>query len=309
MKTGGRAFRHAPLSMKGTLMKKTVIILLIAAFVLAFAACKPSQPAPAEPTEAAVPTDDAAPTAEVTAEPTAELTAEPTDEPADEVAAKVAQYAELVKPQIAQVAESMKDTISIDVYAEERALVMEYRYVEDVPVSVETLRTTIINSGETYLQTYNELKDFAGSDEVSVILRYLASDGTNILDFVIDKDFVPGEGAGIQQHYASVEEFVASEEFRNSITASSAEGVEVSAFVEGKDIVVATKFTDEYDAETLETIKTAWLESISEQGDAAAKALTSSMQLVVDNCEGYSVVYRLLDSEGNTVADYRANID
>ena len=48
---------------------------------------------------------------------------------------------------------------------------------------------------------------------------------------------------------------------------------------------------------------------MGEQADNAAKALMASMKLLVDDCEGYSFVYRLLDKEGNTVAEQKANID
>lgn len=286
-----------PLCLKRCIMHRIISILLIAALMLAFAACKPKSDE-VKPTEAAV--TDGAP---------AEQTPSPSEDTRDKVAVKVAQYAALVKPQIAQVAEAMKDTLSVDVYAEERALVMEYKYVNDTPVDVESLKTTISSTGETYLQTFDELKGFAGSDEVSVILRYIASDGTKILDYVIDKNFVPGEGAGIQQHYDSVEAFVASEEFGSTIGAASNSEIEVSAFVEDKDIVIASKLLAEYSEEELDSIKTNWLENMGEQADNAAKALMASMKLLVDDCEGYSFVYRLLDKEGNTVAEQKANID
>lgn len=226
----------------------------------------------------------------------------------EKVEKRVAAYAEKVKPQIAEIAETMKDTLAVDVYAEGASLIMEYRYLSDLGVDEDALRRTLANSDESFLESYNELKKYAGSDTVSVIMRYLASDGTKILDYVIDKDFVPGEGPSIKKEYASVEEFISSEEFLSSFGSDPSTGTEVSACMEEGKLVVSARLLDDYDAEYLEAIADSWLSNISSgAGDDAAKTLIASMKLLVTDFDGCEIVYRLTDKEGNKLEEYAAN--
>lgn len=222
---------------------------------------------------------------------------------------RVASYAERIKPQVVEAMEAMKETLAVDVYAEGASLVMEYRFLSDVNVDTAAIERNLINSGETFKGSYDDLRKYAGSDTVSVVIRYLASDGSKLLDYVIDKDFVPGEGSGFKTRYSSVEELIASDEFLSSIATDPSTGIETTAYTEGKSVVIAARLLEEYDSDQLSAIAEEWLGNIAGQSGSAAKILKDYLNMVVGGIEGYDLLYRLLDVNGNTVAEHREKLD
>lgn len=286
-------------------MKRFLIIALAAVFALVFAACGEKKPAEEQPT--AAPT--AAPAETAPAEQSTEQPTEAaTEAPDSGVETSVAEYAGFLKLQVDSIAAQVADTMSLDCYAEGRSIVFEYKYLsEDIVADADALRASLDASGESYVTLYQELAGYAGSDTVSIILRYLAADGSKILDYVVDKDYVPGEGTGVKPHYDSLEEFVGSEEFAAMIAQGSVPGVETSAFLEGENtIVYLQKVNEELSGQELEDFRTAWLDGIRESGDAAAQTFVSAIKLLVD-IEEVNFVFRVVDNAGEMIAEYTAN--
>lgn len=177
-------------------MKKFLILFIALTMIAALAACQPAgkPEATAEPTEAAVATAEptAEPTEAPTAEPTEEPTAEPTEEPTevpDTTEALVAQYAELAKSQMDALAQSFAAYYEMTSYAEGRSFVLQYKYNEGLQGDAEQIKSSLDASAASNIAMYDELSAFAKDEDVSVIYRYLNSDGTPLLDYVIDKDY------------------------------------------------------------------------------------------------------------------------
>jgi hypothetical protein len=292
-------------------MKRFLIIALAAVFALAFAACGERKPAAEEPTAAPAETAPAEqPTEAPTEAPTEQPTEAATDAPAADVEAKVAEYVEMLEPQIDALAEQLADVMELSCFAEGNAVVLQYKFLSaDQAVDADTLKASLDASGASYITMFRELADFAGTDDVRVMLRYIAADGSKILDYAVDKNYTTDNGQGFQTHYDSLEEFVASEEFNALIDVNTVPGVETSAFVEdGFRIVYLQKLSEELSEEDLETFRTAWLSGMEQTGDLSAQAFVTTIRLVVDIDE-IEFVYRVVDNAGELIAEYKAELD
>lgn len=276
-------------------MKKFLAFVLTAAMIVSFAACKKNENKPGSSPSG---TEGTAPAA------TAGLTAAVQD-----IEGKVAEYAVVLKPQVDYLAQQLEGTMGLDCYAEGKSIVCEYKFLsEELQTDAAALKASLDASGESYVPMYQELAEYVGSDEVSVILRYLGADGEKILDYIVDKDYEPGEGSSVKNHYDSLEEFVDSEEFEAMLAQSSVPGVETTALVEdGNTVVYVQKVKNELTEEGREEFRNAWLEGIQESGDAAAQTFVSAIKLVVD-IDDVGFVFRVVDKDGEIIAEYTANV-
>lgn len=178
---------------------KIALALCLCMLLVSLAACaKKPQDEPAVTEEPAAteevtaePTEEATeePTEEPTAEPTEEPTAEPTEEAAGTPEEMVAKYAELNAAAMDAIKESLAGTMDFDAFAEGTAYVMQYKYLTEESATAEALTASLDAQASVYKPIYEELSSFAGSDEVSVVLRYLTNEGETILDYVVDKDY------------------------------------------------------------------------------------------------------------------------
>ena len=177
---------------------KIALALCLCMLLVSLAACaKKPQDEPAV-------TDDPAATGEATAEPTEEATEEATEEPSAEPTEEaaepteeatgtpeemVAKYAELNAAAMDAMKESLAGTMDFDAFAEGTAYVMQYKYLTDEAATAEALVASLDAQASVYKPIYEELSAFAGSDEVSVVLRYLTNKGETILDYVVNKEY------------------------------------------------------------------------------------------------------------------------
>ena len=171
---------------------KIALALCLCMLLVSLAACakKPQD----EPSV----TDDPAATGEATAEPTEEATEEATEEPSAEPTEEaagtpeemVAKYAEQNAAAMDAMKESLAGTMDFDTFAEGTAYVMQYKYLTEEAATAEALVESLDAQASVYKPIYEELSAFAGSDEVSVVLRYLTNEGETILDYVVNKEYV-----------------------------------------------------------------------------------------------------------------------
>lgn len=178
---------------------KIALALCLCMLLVSLAACaKKPQDEPAV-------TDDPAATGEATAEPTEEATEEATEEPSAEPTEEaaepteeatgtpeemVAKYAEQNAAAMDAMKESLAGTMDFDAFAEGTAYVMQYKYLTEEAATAEALVESLDAQASVYKPIYEELSAFAGSDEVSVVLRYLTNKGETILDYVVNKEYV-----------------------------------------------------------------------------------------------------------------------
>ena len=177
---------------------KIALALCLCMLLVSLAACaKKPQDEPAVSDEPAVTGEATAePTEEATEEPTEEPSAEPTEEaaePTEEAAGTpeemVAKYAELNAAAMDAMKESLAGTMDFDAFAEGTAYVMQYKYLTEEAATAEALVESLDRQASVYKPIYEELSAFAGSDEVSVVLRYLTNEGETILDYVVNKEY------------------------------------------------------------------------------------------------------------------------
>lgn len=181
---------------------KIALALCLCMLLVSLAACaKKPQDEPAV-------TDEPAATGEATAEPTGEATEEATEEPTEEPSAEpteeaaepteeatgtpeemVAKYAEQNAAAMDAIKESLAGTMDFDAFAEGTAYVMQYKYLTEEAATAEALVESLDAQASVYKPIYEELSAFAGSDEVSVVLRYLTNKGETILDYVVNKEY------------------------------------------------------------------------------------------------------------------------
>lgn len=177
---------------------KIALALCLCMLLVSLAACaKKPQDEPAVSDEPAVTGEATAePTEEATEEPTEEPSAEPTEEaaePTEEATGTpeemVAKYAELNAAAMDAMKESLAGTMDFDAFAEGTAYVMQYKYLTEEAATAEALVESLDAQASVYKPIYEELSAFAGSDEVSVVLRYLSNEGETILDYVVNKEY------------------------------------------------------------------------------------------------------------------------
>lgn len=222
---------------------------------------------------------------------------------------RVAKYVERSRSSIEEIAESAKDTMDISCFAEGKSMIIQYDYKIDLSPDPETVAKTLDSIGETYKAMYDELARYAGDEDVSVIIRYNGKDGGRITDYVIDKDYVPGENASEfdPRSYKTVAEYVRSEPFKSMISSQDDEYFTYSADVENDTTVVLFhKLKYEYDAEDLAAIKADWDENMQSGGEASVLSMKAAVGVVIKDVE-IDVVYRLLDCEGNVLSEYGAD--
>lgn len=219
---------------------------------------------------------------------------------------RVARYVSLNQSQIREIADSAKDVMDISCFAEGKAMVIQYDYLKDTGADAASISGTLDSVGGTYKKMYDELARFAHDEDVSVILRYNGPDGARIFDYVVDKDYVPGENAGEVDinSMKTVEDYVRSDAFRAMISAQDDEYFAYTADVEnGSTVVVFHTLKNAYSAEELANIKADWDASMQETGPEAVSNMKTAVGLVVKDTP-ITVVYRLVDSEGNVVSEY-----
>lgn len=282
-------------------MKKHLIsaLALIFAAVMLFTACGGNDtPAPTEvPTEA--PTEA----------PTASPTEAPTEEPvSDTLADRIHSYIEAFLPSLESIKDSVKDIFDIDCYAEDKSLVLEYRYLQDFAGTAEALMESLNDNARSFVEMFNELKEYTGSDEVSVILRYINSDGSHILDYVADSELAAllSAAAEEQQKFASLEELIESEAFREAWTSVESDH-EVTASVENGDTLVITyRYLFDMTEEDLGFMGILMDQTFAEAGPGMISELKSTVLSSV-GLEDVNVVFRFTDAEGNVFTTYPKN--
>ena len=115
--------------------------------------------------------------------------------PNDEIAAKVAEFCKTVKADLeAEKANIPADVTVPDYYTEGRNLVVECKYdyafatVPDLEPDFDGFYDDV---GWVYASWFKELREFAGSDDVGLILRSIDVNGNRAPDYRIDKDNIP----------------------------------------------------------------------------------------------------------------------
>ena len=231
-----------------------------------------------------------------------------TTEPEDlALAEKIQEFIDSQKDGIDAVKESMADTMVIDCYREGKSVVMEYKYVHDTTVTAESLENSIESaSGNTYKQMYDALKDYTGDDSVSIVLRYLNTDGTLILDKVFDKDYVPKNNTDTltPDNFASLEDFVMSEYFQTLMTAQSSNEVKVS--VSAKDdhtVVITYTYTPDLSDDVKSILAQSWSASMEQTAPSSMASMKSMIEGLVE-IDNVVIENRLVDNQGDLISEY-----
>lgn len=220
---------------------------------------------------------------------------------------RVASYVKKTSSTLDELKSSVGDVMDVRYYAEGKSLVLEYRYLSDkVDPDPAKIAQSLDVSGLTYIDMYEELARYAKDDSVSVILRYLDHDGNKLLDYVIDKDYVPGPGAVrfSSSDYHSLEDYISSEAFRGVISVNDSEEMCCEASVENGNVLVITyRVLIEADEAELIEITEYWDSEMASSGDYRADALRSTVNSII-KVDGLSVIFRLTDCGGGLLSEY-----
>lgn len=264
-------------------MKKLIAIILIAALITAFAACRKVDPNQT-PSESATPEPDAI------------------------LVVNVGKFANMLEPEMKAVTESMGGSMNVRAYSYGADLIIEYQFLTKEDTDPEELERSVSAQSDVFYDMFEELSSFAGSQDVRIILRYLKKNGDKILDYVIDKNNA-SEESGNKLKYDSLEELIRSGEFLSSIQGGDQEGmIETTAFIENvSDVVILQKYLEDMTEADREAFKTAWDESMASNGDNAAQTLVNSIKSAVD-VDRVGIIYRVVDKNGSLITEYRANV-
>ena len=218
----------------------------------------------------------------------------------------VAKYVELNRSSLDEVAESVKDTMKVTCFAEGKSIVIQYDYLLDNANDPESTRKALDSVGTTYKAMYDELAAFVKDEDVSIVLRFNQKDGSRILEYIVDKNYVPAENSSEFDfdNIKTVEDYICSDAFKAILSARDDESFTYSADVEnGSTVVVFHKLRYAYSEEELDEIKEAWYASMTETGPEAALNMKNTVGMAVKGAE-IDVAFRLLDCEGNVLSEY-----
>lgn len=276
-------------------------LLLAAAF--AFAGCDNGGGAPLAtetPTEIPTETPTEAPTEIPTEAPT-----EAPEEDDDPVSAKLKQYLKEFQPQLEALRTVFGSSMEIDCAVEGKYFIINYRYLEPFGGTAAALRKNLDDTAQNYAPMYEEIAEYSGSDEVAVIMRYIDSDGTHILDYIVDKEFAEVAAAVPSgEKYDTLEEFVYSHAFQTAISSDDDEEMMTAASVENGDTLVITYcyLTEMSDAEW-ELFAGLWNAAMEDEGDEIADEI-EDMVLSAVNIDSCRVLFRVTDKDGKMVSQY-----
>ncbi len=220
---------------------------------------------------------------------------------------KIQEFIDSQKTEFDLIKESLADSMTIDCYREGKSVVMEYKYIHDVLVSAESLENSIeASAGNTYKQMFESLRDYTGDDSVSIVLRYIKTDGTVILNKVFDKDYVPTSNTDTlsPDSFASLEDFVMSEYFQTLMAAQSSDEIKVSVSAKDSHTVVITYM---YMADLSDPVKSVLAQSWSTSMEQTAPSSMASMKSMIEGLIGIDNVVienRLLDNQGELISEY-----
>lgn len=282
-------------------MKKLIALISAVLMLAALAACTGGADAPA-PTEA--------PTAAPTEAPTPAPTEAPTEAPAetaDPAEAAVADFAEEFSPRLESMKTLFAGVMELDCYAEGRTFVLEYKYVDKFTGTPELLRKSLDETAEGFVSMYEELSGYADSDEVMIVLRYLDSDGSKILDYVIDKEFAEiAAAASVTEKFDSLEAFVNSDELKREFAEDDDDEMRTEISEENGDTLVITYvYLNDMTDEEKTLFGDLWYAAMAEDGVELIAEFRDMVLSCVDlsDCD---VVFRAADKDGNVMAQYPA---
>lgn len=282
-------------------MKKLIALISAVLMLAALAACTGGADAPA-PTEA--------PTAAPTEAPTPAPTEAPTEAPAetaDPAEAAVEEYAKKFLPQLESMKALFAGVMELDCYAEGRTFVLEYKYVDKFTGTPELLRKSLDETAEGFVSMYEELSGYADSDEVMIVLRYLDSDGSKILDYVIDKEFAEiAAAASVTEKFDSLEAFVNSDELKREFAEDDDDEMRTEISEENGDTLVITYvYLNDMTDEEKALFGDLWYAAMAEDGVELIAEFRDMVLSCVDlsDCD---VVFRAADKDGNVMAQYPA---
>ncbi len=288
-------------------MKKSLAILLALALMLPLCACIKNDAAP-------TPAPLAPPSAPPTPTPAPTPAPEPTSDPAAlkdaETERLVAEYCELMRPDILQGREAYAQAgLSLDALSEGKDFIVLYRYLI-AGMSPSSVRASIEAQGELFKELYYELADYADDDSVRVIVRCIASNGASLMELIVDKAFEPAESGGAldPEGYASLEELIESDFFAAQFESGTGEYT-ASAETEGENIlIIKHTISRKLSSGRERQFKADWEASFIKNG----RTITNAMLLFVESAvrgidaQKLCVIYRLYSFDGRLLCEYKA---
>lgn len=216
-------------------------------------------------------------------------------------------YVDQMQGQVADIAKTVEGVMDVRCIAEGTNMVFEYKYLNDIVGDASALRSSLDSMGGTYKELYDQLFDATKDDKVGLIIRYLDKEGKKILDYVVDKDYKPGENAGkVDTDFSTLDEYVNSDMFKNILAAYNTDEITVSARAEnGNVLVVEYTLVGDMSEEELATVKENWDANMASTGESSTESMKAGVALSV-TVEDLQVVYNLLDNQGNVISTYHA---
>ena len=111
----------------------------------------------------------------------------------DEVAQKVAEFAKKTNAEIEPDKEHVPPGTRVPYFTSEgRILVLNLGDTEDASYDLALFREDVRDTSWVYWPIFEDLCEFAGNDDVGLVLRFFDASGNKIIeDYLIDKNHVP----------------------------------------------------------------------------------------------------------------------
>lgn len=280
-------------------MKKILTVLLTATLVLSFAGCSGGSDVK-EDNETAT---------SVTEKATEPKTEEPTEKEKEAtVQEKIEDYIIDNSDQFSAVKEQFKDVMDLDVSADDKTLIVQYTYLQDVgdAIDTDTIDETLDGSASMFVDIIDELKDYTDIEDPKLCVRYCNVDGTVLYEKIFDENYKPDENASSNSEedfqFSSLQDYVESDVVQSTFDSvkEQFEGVmDASILAEGNNIVYQYKYLEQIPEEALELTKSSLKESFSTQ--------TSTYEYVADLVEASvgidkaGVVVRILNADNSVI--------
>lgn len=115
----------------------------------------------------------------------------------------------------------------------------------------EYFRTSLDEQYETCMEEINYFKDAYDLPLTTIRVSYLDADGTDLYTMNFNEDYVPATGSSSSQEYASLEDWMSSDEQRMVVSAVNSQlessGLSIDFYAEGNVMVMDYTYTEQQD--------------------------------------------------------------
>ena len=197
-------------------------------------------------------------------------------------------------------------TMKLSFSAEGKNLVLTAQYLVDVAIDTNAIERTLENNGDTYRNAYEELIRETGVEDAKLIVRYLDVNGAVVLERVIDERFTFTGTDPVN----TLEEFVNSDSFRDSIATYGNDQITVDAALEdGSTVVIIYTLQQVLPRENLDAMRESWAQLLG--GDEMRASFENAFGMIrrYYSADDLRLKLRITDLTGETLFEQTLDFD